>query len=735
MSVIEMRSQAEQWVQYRRYAEATALYEQLIEAEPETLSHYGWLGIVLLLQDQEAEAQMAWMTPMMEADPAQVEAWTAELAQLLATESDRQAATDDHPKAWLLRQHLRELQPENLENLCAIVSLGLKANLFDPEDGTLEQIHQLLHPGAIAHVDAWIEFTTALMAQLPNDRVFQVLSSCISLFPEPEKLLQAWLVRADLLNQVGQTFAAAEIGKLCLQMNPQSVEIRLPIANWLLQTGENAYMKDCISLAEDCLERSPEFVSQLLATHILLSASLSICADWSQSVRYYQIHKQLLAEFPKWLAEKPGQVNRAELPKVLAMGSFMLYFEDNPTINRPIRNQFASLCEAEFQHQVLSIGKQFSHAVSSCQASQKRLKIGYLSDSLRQHSVGWLSRWLLQYHNLDCFDVYLYSLSPSNDRIQNSLRQHYGDRFQSLSPKAIEVAEQIYQDGIDILVELDSLTCLSGCATLAIKPAPIQVNWLGYDATGLPAVDYFLADPYVLPNDADTYYQEKIWRLPQTYLAVDGFEVDVPSLRRDQLDIPNDAIVYLSSQSGLKRNPDNIRVQLSVLNAVPNSYFLIKSWRAEQNQLIEFFGQLADEMGVSRDRLRYLPRVSSELTHRANLQLADVVLDTYPYNGATTTMEALWVGLPIVTRVGEQFAARNSYTMLMNAGISEGIAWNDDEYIEWGIRFGQDEILRRNVSLQLKRSRQTSPLWNGKQFAQQVETAYQQMWQRYCETE
>jgi predicted O-linked N-acetylglucosamine transferase (SPINDLY family) len=136
---------------------------------------------------------------------------------------------------------------------------------------------------------------------------------------------------------------------------------------------------------------------------------------------------------------------------------------------------------------------------------------------------------------------------------------------------------------------------------------------------------------------------------------------------------------------------------------------------------------------VAPDRLRFLELTGTEGEHRANLGIADVVLDTYPYNGATTTMETLWMGVPIVTRVGEQFAARNSYTMMMNAGISEGIAWTDEEYVEWGIRLGKDAVLRQQISWKLRQSRQTAPLWNGKQFTRELEKAYEQMWQIYVE--
>lgn len=267
---------------------------------------------------------------------------------------------------------------------------------------------------------------------------------------------------------------------------------------------------------------------------------------------------------------------------------------------------------------------------------------------------------------------------------------------------------------------------------MALKPAPVQITWLGWDASGIPAIDYFIADPYVLPENAQDYYSETIWRLPHTYVAVDGFEVGVPTLRREQLKIPSDAVIYLSSQTGYKRHPDTVRLQMQILKQVPNSYFLIKGL-ADQIAIQQFFTQVAESEGVHRDRLKFLPQDPNEFIHRANLGCADVVLDTYPYSGATTTLETLWMNVPLVTRVGQQFSARNSYTFMINAGVTEGIAWTDKEYVEWGVRLGKDPMLRQQISWQLRQSRQTSPLWNAQQFTREMETAYRQMWQRYID--
>lgn len=533
--------------------------------------------------------------------------------------------------------------------------------------------------------------------------------------------LTALFAQAHQLHQRSQYQAAIELAKRCVQLAPDDRQVLLQ-AVALMQSGDAVSLKESLPLAKRLLGDAASLVEQITVTHYILTSLLMTGGSTEEAIEYYQKHKELLV--------KVDADQSTSADQIMSMGIFFNYFEDNPKVNRSIRNQVAFAGQQDLQARMSDRVDRYRQNQASRKQLTRPLKIGYLSECLRLHSVGWLVRWLFAYHDRDRFDIHLYSTRRSDDPLQQGFMQHYGDRFHHLPNSAGEIADQIDRDQIDILVDLDSITSAGNCAAVALKPAPIQVSWLGYDAIGLPAIDYYIADPYVLPENAQAYYSEKIWRLPQTYVAVDGFEVGTPSLRRDQLGIPAEAIVYLSSQTGLKRNSDNVRLQLRILKAVPNSYFLIKSFASDRAQLEAFFMQLAAEVGVSGDRLRFLPDVPANETHRANLALADIVLDTYPYNGATTTLEALWMELPIVTRVGEQFAARNSYTLMINAGLSEGIAWTDAEYLEWGIRLGQDAALRARIAQRLRRSRQTASLWNAAAFTREMEQAYEQMWQQ-----
>jgi predicted O-linked N-acetylglucosamine transferase (SPINDLY family) len=463
--------------------------------------------------------------------------------------------------------------------------------------------------------------------------------------------------------------------------------------------------------------------SKLDSVYLLLYTEL-LAGNWlnidNQIQEYYQAIQNNLEQH-----QCPIR-NQAE---VISITSPLAYLKDDLVGNRWLTNQLAKV----FQE---AVRKRFNQVTIDSQRPKdvnKKLNIGYIANTLRRHSVGFLSRWLIHYHQRDDFNIHLYLVNQVEDDITEQWFKNKVYKYDNLPANPQIIAEKINQDNIDILVDLDSITNDNTCRVMALKPAPIQVTWLGLDAAGIPAIDYFIVDDLVLEKNAQEFYQEKLWRLPNCYLSVDGFEIGTPTLTRQDLNIPAEAITYLTLQVGLKRNPATIRLQMQIIKAVPNSYLLIKGAGSEK-LIKDLFISIAKEEGIDENRLRFLSGVAKEEIHRANLQIADVVLDTYPYSGATTTLETLWMGIPVVTKVGQQWASRNSYTFMTYAGISEGIAWSDEEYIQWGIKLGMDEELRKKIALQLQASRQTAPLWNARQFTKDVENAYRQMWQIYCES-
>jgi predicted O-linked N-acetylglucosamine transferase (SPINDLY family) len=738
-------SQAYQQFLQGNYNLAAELFEQEIASDPDRVTNYWYLGLTLLLQGQEDEAQMMWMTPMLDADIERAQVWTNDLVTVLQTEVERQRSLaasllekedSQHLKtAWAICQHIREIDAENLFNLLQLLQLSLELNNLNTDDQILAQIIDSLRSSPPSAVPGSLvpKVLQQLLDCVPIPPLtFQFANACLeSDFISAEALFDILFTRMNTFGHTLPPSLVVEYGELCFQLQPERIEVVANLTNWYQNAGKNL---ESVKIAQIMLAVTHNLADKIAANYLITRGLMQAGGHWSEAHNAYQEYMSLVRS----LIELDIPVDIHHVLNIATTGAFAFYFDDRPESTHQFLRGLAEFAQTRIQNHFGSLECENSEDLASNRKAlnsqtKSKIRIGYLSKCLRRQSVGWISRWLFQYHDTDRFEIYAYSLEQTDDHIQQDII-HNSAEFWHIPPtySILDIAGRIRQDRIDILVDLDSLTSNRCYGALALRPAPIQITWLGMDASELPAIDYFMADPYVLPDSADSHYAHKIWRLPQTYVAIDGFEVAVPDLRREHLDIPYDAVIYLSSQTAVKRHPDTARLQMQIIKSVPNSYFLIKGGY-ELEVIQQFFEQIALEEGVSSDRLRFLPMVGAEEEHRANLSIADVVLDTYPYNGATTTLETLWMNIPIVTKVGEQFAARNSYTMLINAGINEGIAWTDSEYLEWGIRFGIDLELRQRVAWQIRQAKHTAPLWNTRKFTKEMENAYMEMWQNYLE--
>ncbi len=728
---MNLKQQAHEFLLKGDCHQVAKLYEDAIQAEPDNISHYWHLGLSYLLQEHEEEAQMTWFLAMEQGTPEDVDQWTVELIQVLEIEAQRQESLENYQLSWLIRQHIREIVPTEISNLLHLIQLSIQIETFVAQSlaewGVIELLEKSL-PGTVNPSLLFQVLDQLLKFPQTGLEVVAFAKVCLQQVEPCEALIDGLVQPAFRLAFIANKPAlASRLLELCLEFSPAHLGV-LETLSYTYTAGGSPQAS--IEAAKHFYTHCQTLPLKVTANFLILRG-LMMSGGRRQEVGLIQVrHQSLLMEL---IQAQPKDLDFNLATNLIASPGLFAHLRDDPTKNRWLQNQTAQLCQSNLQ---ANAGQQIQHyyySHISRSNSSRPLRVGYLSHCLRQHSVGWLSRWLFQHHNRESFHLSIYFYNQPISGFTHTWFVNQVDAAHNLEQTEPQtVANKIFEDQIDILVDLDSITLPQICSIMALKPAPVQVSWLGWDASGLPAVDYFIADPYVLPENAQEYYQETIWRLPQTYVAVDGFEVEVPTLRRDQLGIPADAIVYLSAQSGPKRHPDTARLQMQILKQVPNSYFLIKG-PADEVAVQEAFTQLAETAGVDPGRLRFLPKVPSEPVHRANLGIADVVLDTYPYNGTTTTLETLWMGIPLVTRVGLQIAARNSYAFLTNVGVTEGIAWTDEEYVEWGVRLGKDEALRQQVAWKLKASRQTSPLWNAQKFTREMEKAYQQMWARYIE--
>ncbi|MFS8881537.1 FkbM family methyltransferase, partial [Synechococcus sp. H55.11] len=328
----------------------------------------------------------------------------------------------------------------------------------------------------------------------------------------------------------------------------------------------------------------------------------------------------------------------------------------------------------------------------------RKLRVGFLGSCFQRHSVGFLSEATLRNLSRSVLDIcYYYYHGWKTEEVashDNTYQKFWSQeslyfRFFSEGINPPQVAAQAREDHIDIMVFMDSITSHDANIVAALRAAPVQIGWLGGDAVGLPEFDYFFADPYILPEDAQADYYEKIIRLP-SYCAVEHLDV-IPADEvefRTKLRIGSQDVVFLTAANAYKRTDSCIDAHLKILKAVSNGVLIVKG-SGEIATVIRRYQEKAKDLGVL-DRVRFLAKTSSVEEHRGQLALVDLILDTFPYTGATHTMEVLYMGVPVLTLVGRHYYGRMSYSLLKNIGLEDCITWSVEEFIQRGIQLGNN---------------------------------------------
>jgi predicted O-linked N-acetylglucosamine transferase (SPINDLY family) len=693
-------------------------------AENSLLNNCWQAGIDRVLAGQQEEAQVIWLSPFLDDETSiDAEQLTQSLINYLSGAANQKLATGEKQQAYLLAQCLCAVAPDNINSL---LQLAIQADDFELEFLADNALIEVLTQDEFLDIDLdLIYLLTQKVARLITERNTNTYLRFINL------LANKVTNKLDLVNilaahsfELGQcnglTRLRTQILEVCLEYAPAALRFAV-LCDLAGSTAKEQNYRKSIAIGEQCAQEGAKIgvMEQVCGSYRQLGALME-AGEWSKIMTVSAQHKQNLEQFIAAKQQITADMTISGTPY------FLNYLYDEPRILHKFRNAIGDICSKS----VLAL-RQPSVTNQNYQSPPKNglLRIGYIASTLNCHSVGWLSRWLFHYHDRSKLQIFIYHVGQVDGQAFN---QKYFrskvDVAHYVGNDAEEIADLIKQDEIDILIDLDSLSMSVTYKVMCYKPAPVSVTWLGWDTSGCPEVDYFIADPYVLPTDAEEYYRSKIWRLPQTYIAIDGFEIEVPTKRRSDYQIPEDSIVYLCAQKSYKHHPDILRLQMQIIKQVPNSYLMVQL-RANPESLIKTYQELADEVGISMEQLRFIQPDPDEMTHRANLQLADVVLDTFPYNGATTTLETLWMGVPMVTKVGQAFVARNSYAFMQNVGVTEGIAHTDAEYIDWGVRLGNDLALRQQVMGKLLNSRKTSPLWDAHSFTLEMEQAYHQMWE------
>ncbi len=359
-----------------------------------------------------------------------------------------------------------------------------------------------------------------------------------------------------------------------------------------------------------------------------------------------------------------------------------------------------------------------------------KLRIGYVSPDFRIHPTATLTRRLYALHDQERFEVHGYSLHPGDGSAIRKEIENSCDVFRELSGLDDRTAaEIIHRDGIDILIDLAGYTTHCRPEIFAMRPAPLQAAYLGFPhTTGAGFMDYYIADPVVIPVAGRSFFTEKIAYLPDSYFIFDNRqEISSRALSREEFGLPVQGFVFCCHNSNYKITPQDFDIWMRLLQRVPDSVlWLLKNSEA----LAANLRHEAEARGVNPDRLVFANFVPNEV-HLARYRLADLFLDTTYCNAHTTTAEALWAGLPVMTCQGETMAARVASSLLHAAGLEEMITTSPQQYEEQVFHLATHLGELARVREKLAANRLSKPLFDTEGQVRNLEAAYQTMWQRH----
>lgn len=366
-------------------------------------------------------------------------------------------------------------------------------------------------------------------------------------------------------------------------------------------------------------------------------------------------------------------------------------------------------------------------AVDARRADDRPLRIGYLSSDFRSHAVSYLALETIAAHDRKAVEVFLYSYGPAAADEWRRAAIDAADTFVGLDHLDDHAAAtRIFRDGIDVLVDLNGYTQSGRPGILALRPAPLIATWLGYIGTlGEPRLaDYVIGDAIATPVEMASQFSEALALMPHCFQPNGKLEPPPPMPTRSSQGLPEQGVIFCSFNQTFKMHPALWDDWCEILRGVPSSILWLAPPReqvAMQNLRAE-----AQQRGVEPSRLVFAPHVP-RASHLARLALADIALDTYPYNSGTTASDALRMGVPLVAFPGQTFVGRMAASLLFAAGVPECVAPNRQDYVALAIAMGNDASLQEKTRRRLQENLPRSTLFKPDLFARDLERLYAEM--------
>ena len=360
----------------------------------------------------------------------------------------------------------------------------------------------------------------------------------------------------------------------------------------------------------------------------------------------------------------------------------------------------------------------------------KRIKIAYISGDFYNFPTMHLLAGVLETHNRDRFEVYAFSYTlRQNDEMRKRIKLGVDHFIDVNDLSSIEIAKLIKSKNIDISIDLNGYTKESRSEIFQYRVSPIQINYLGYPGTmGASFMDYIIADPVTIPDENKNFYSEKIIYMPHTYQANDNKrKIAKTNLKRVDFNLPDKGFVFCCFNQIYKISPKEFAIWMDLLKNVDNSVL----WLIKSNKWVEHnFGKEAKRLGIDPSRIIFAEKLSQS-EHLERQKHADLFIDTFNYNAHTTASDALWCGLPIVTKQGKQFSARVASSLLTACGLPELITKNEIEYKELIYELATNPKKLKTISLKLRENKKNKPLFNTKQYTNDFENGLQKAYAIY----
>ena len=654
--------------------------------------------------------------------------------QLLGEQPQHAAA--HHNLALLLLQqnrldaalhHMREaasLQPESPEIQNNLGGLWEHAGRWDEAIAAYQQAAVLAPESPVPHCN----LGEALCKAGRTADALAALRTAATLDPD---LPEAWKTLGSALLDVGQSQAAVAALRRAVQLRPEDDEAcqRLGDAWQALRRFEQA-----IEAYQQAAQRNPRATD----TWYGLGRALMECSRIVEAARTFRHclaidpqHTLALHDLGKCLFDL-GCLEQA-LPLLRRAAE-----AESAAVRRHARENIAVIVPgspADDNRSILEARQAWGRQWQNRPAPPPRrlaggqpLRIGYVSSFF--HRANWMKpvRALIQRHDRKRLEIHLFCDGPA-EGLSSGYRLHARDRIHEIQGQSNEaVAERIAAEHIDILVDLNGYSAPTRMALFTLRPAPAQVGWFNYYATsGFDCFDYLIGDQHVIPADEEAFYTERILRVPNSYLS---FEVDypVPEVAASPL-LAGQPLTFGCLASAYKLTDAVIEVWSKILHGCPAARLLIRNKLLGRSEHQEFLRDRFASHGISSDRL-LLEGPADHFEFLDTYRRIDVALDPFPYSGGTTTMEALWQGVPVVTCQGDRWAARTSVSLLRNAGLEEFVGRDRHDYVQISRRLAQTpelpqrlDVLRGGLRERLRRS----PVCDTAAFAESMEKLYLQI--------